>query len=410
MDSFTQIVLGAAVGEATLGNKVGNRAMIWGGLGGFLPDLDVASRFFMNEMDALATHRGISHSLVFAALIAFPLGYLVQQLYQSGVYQRRSFKRGAALLILGLIGFTVNFLPYMVMEKLNLTLVTGTLVSIGLIMLLLQKTYFSVEQDVVETTWRDWYWLFFWSVITHPLLDCFTAYGTQIFLPFSDYRVAFNIISVVDPIYTIPFILFLITAAISRRGSKRRKVVNWLGIAVSCGYLLFCYFHKTKINQVFEDSLAAEGVTYKRYMTGPVIFNNVLWLGVAESDSAFYHGMYSFYDKERRFVHLNTFPKNYHLIEKYQGDPTLEMLKWFSNDYYTILERDDGHLQLNDVRFGIYGGRLTKNSDYVFKFILKNENGKLRGEQSREGRTISRQTFADLWKRINGELEGNYAR
>ena len=40
MDSLTQIVLGAAVGEVVLGKKIGNRAMSWGAVGGAIPDLD----------------------------------------------------------------------------------------------------------------------------------------------------------------------------------------------------------------------------------------------------------------------------------------------------------------------------------------------------------------------------------
>ena len=41
MDSLTQVVLGAAVGEAALGKKIGNRAIVWGGIAGTIPDLDV---------------------------------------------------------------------------------------------------------------------------------------------------------------------------------------------------------------------------------------------------------------------------------------------------------------------------------------------------------------------------------
>ena len=41
MDSLTHIVLGAAVGETTLGNKIGNKALIWGAIAGSFPDFDV---------------------------------------------------------------------------------------------------------------------------------------------------------------------------------------------------------------------------------------------------------------------------------------------------------------------------------------------------------------------------------
>ena len=41
MDTITQMALGAAVGEAVLGRKMGGRAMLWGAALGTLPDLDI---------------------------------------------------------------------------------------------------------------------------------------------------------------------------------------------------------------------------------------------------------------------------------------------------------------------------------------------------------------------------------
>ena len=76
MDSLTQITLGAACGELVLGKKIGNRAMLWGAIGGTIPDLDVLANFFMSEMGALAFHRGITHSFFFAFTTPFIFGWL----------------------------------------------------------------------------------------------------------------------------------------------------------------------------------------------------------------------------------------------------------------------------------------------------------------------------------------------
>ena len=59
MDSLTQIVLGAAVGEAVAGRKLGAKAALWGAIGGTLPDLDVFLRFLKNgpQEDARRTVR-----------------------------------------------------------------------------------------------------------------------------------------------------------------------------------------------------------------------------------------------------------------------------------------------------------------------------------------------------------------
>ena len=77
MDSLTQVVLGAAVGEAVLGKKIGNRAMAWGAVAGTIPDLDVYVRYFTDPMTATEMHRGFSHSILFSVLMAAILGYCV---------------------------------------------------------------------------------------------------------------------------------------------------------------------------------------------------------------------------------------------------------------------------------------------------------------------------------------------
>ncbi|MCC7301183.1 MAG: metal-dependent hydrolase [Bacteroidia bacterium] len=82
MDSLTQIVLGAACGEAVLGRKAGNKALLWGAIGGTIPDLDVFLNPFFHPVDALFVHRGFSHSLLFAFLVAPVMGGLVGRLHR----------------------------------------------------------------------------------------------------------------------------------------------------------------------------------------------------------------------------------------------------------------------------------------------------------------------------------------
>ena len=81
MDSLTQIILGAACGEAVLGKKIGNKALLFGAIGGTIPDLDVlvGGWLYGNEIDAMLFHRGFMHSIVFTVLAAFLLGWLVHK-------------------------------------------------------------------------------------------------------------------------------------------------------------------------------------------------------------------------------------------------------------------------------------------------------------------------------------------
>ena len=81
MDSLTQIVLGAAVGEAVLGKKVGNKAMLFGAIAGTIPDLDVLTCFLSNDaLTAIEWHRGFSHSIVFSMIFAPIFGWLVYKI------------------------------------------------------------------------------------------------------------------------------------------------------------------------------------------------------------------------------------------------------------------------------------------------------------------------------------------
>ncbi len=97
MDSLTQIALGAAVGEAALGKKIGNKAMLYGAIAGTIPDLDVLAGQFTDLVTALEIHRGITHSILFAVVLAPLLGRLVS-LYE----KKATWKEWTWLFFLGL--------------------------------------------------------------------------------------------------------------------------------------------------------------------------------------------------------------------------------------------------------------------------------------------------------------------
>lgn len=82
MDSLTQIVLGAAVGEVAVGKKVGNWAILWGGVAGTIPDLDVFARYFTDNVTALEVHRGFSHSILFSLIFAPIFGWLLTKIHK----------------------------------------------------------------------------------------------------------------------------------------------------------------------------------------------------------------------------------------------------------------------------------------------------------------------------------------
>ncbi|MEP7321130.1 MAG: metal-dependent hydrolase [Saprospiraceae bacterium] len=70
MDSITHLALGACMGEAFAGKKLGNKAMVWGAVAQSIPDIDFITSFWMGTEDNLLAHRGFTHSFLFIALIS----------------------------------------------------------------------------------------------------------------------------------------------------------------------------------------------------------------------------------------------------------------------------------------------------------------------------------------------------
>lgn len=88
MDSLTQFALGAAVGEAVLGKKLGNKAMLWGGICGTIPDLDV----FIPMGNAVADftyHRSFSHSLFVLVLLTPLIAWLGMKIHKHSSSMKR---------------------------------------------------------------------------------------------------------------------------------------------------------------------------------------------------------------------------------------------------------------------------------------------------------------------------------
>ena len=313
MDSLTQIVLGAACGEAVLGKKIGNRALLFGAIGGTIPDLDVFIGRFLygNEIQAMAFHRGFMHSILFAIIGCFIFGWIIHKLYNRG-------------------------------------------------------------KRVETTSLKDWIMLFFWSIFTHPILDSFTPYGTQLFAPFSNYRFAFNNISVADPLYTVPFLLCMIVLMFFNR--KRTRRTWWLkaGIYISSAYMVFTIFNKLYIDSVFKKSFEKAGINYTRFSAQPTILNNILWYSVAETKNNYHLTFYSLFDKSDTADKIITVEKNHNLLD--MSDKNLQTLTWFSNNYFNLSKKEKvGTYQYTDLRYPMLNPDDANTSVFNFTIFMKNK-------------------------------------
>ncbi len=82
MDSITQAALGGLCGELVLRKQLGWRGMAWGLLFGTLPDLDMLAYLWLEPVERLGWHRGLSHSLLCCVLAAVGFGWLLSRLHR----------------------------------------------------------------------------------------------------------------------------------------------------------------------------------------------------------------------------------------------------------------------------------------------------------------------------------------
>lgn len=310
MDSLTQIVLGAAVGEAVLGKKIGNRAILWGGIIGTIPDLDVFLRSLAYDLvHAQELHRGFTHSIAFSIVMAPVFGWLLSKLYR----------------------------------KLD------------------------------EVSWKHWSWFSFWCLFTHPVLDCFTNYGTQFFWPFQ-YRVSFQSIFVADPLYTVPFLIMVIVVLFNKRNKARRKKYNNLGLYMSTGYLLVALILKGFAHLRFANELERQGIEYVEMDTNPTPFNAVLWATMAETEEHYYIGLTSFFDSQDE-IDFGVIEKNHELLGDFAKDDQVQRLIRLTRNWYAIEPADNG-VYFYDLRFGLFDEKQSLR-ELPFGYRIYNENGKV---------------------------------
>lgn len=105
MDSLTHIVLGAVIGEALAGKKLGKKALLLGAIAQSLPDIDFVVSSWMDTSHDVLAHRGITHSFLFILLVTPLLAWGGRKLSQGSGMTRRAW-----LLFFGLELFIHIFL------------------------------------------------------------------------------------------------------------------------------------------------------------------------------------------------------------------------------------------------------------------------------------------------------------
>lgn len=288
MDSLSQIVLGASVQGAILGKYQGRKAYLYGAILGTLPDLDVIIRYG-DPISNMTYHRGFSHSLFVLTAVGIVGAWAI-----SRYHAWRSMP-----------------LPY------------------------------STRRLATAMTL---------ALTTHPILDSFTVYGTQLLWPLQESLsltpASIASMFIIDPLYTLPLLIAMTIGLI--KGSKLgafktgvlahcQRLAIWM-LVISSGYLMLSLGLKYYAQDKAEQTLAAAKIdNITRIKTMPVLPTILMWRTLAE-------------DEQNRFIELrgSTLDKRlpeYRYLTQYADSQAIqaaipqtnqhyaERLNWFSGDW-----------------------------------------------------------------------------
>ncbi len=288
MDPITQGALGAAFAQTRASKKDLAKAALIGCVAGMAPDLDVLIRSSADPLLALDFHRHFTHSLFF-----IPFGAL----------------------------FCAALMHWLVSKRWALS-------------------------------FKQIYLWCFMGYATHGLLDACTTYGTQLLWPLSRERFAWDLVSVIDPLFTLPLLLCVFCAAFGRRQLAVKAGVVWCVVFFSAAGLQ----HQRALEMAETLAQSRDHQTL-RLDVKPSFANLAVWKVVYETDSHFYvdavkPGLFSAriwegdrilkYDQSRDFPWLKAGT---------QQELDVDRFTWFSDGFIALDPNNDG--QLIDIRYSM---------------------------------------------------------
>ena len=330
MDSLTQIVLGAAVAAAIAPARHRRAALAAGAALGTLPDLDSVPMWFLG-LDPV-TNMTWHRGPSHSLLVLVPLAALLWWL----------FKRSGG--------------------------------------------------RVAEAP-RRWYWAITAALVTHPLLDAFTVYGTQLWWPLAAPPAMWSSVFIIDPLYTLPLLAACLVALwVGWRPLAQKALVA--GLALSTAYLGWSLVAKALVEREAERALVAYGLQDAPRFSVPMPFNTLLWRVVVMTPEGFLEGERSLV-ADSGGMGFRRYPSEYRVLGELGEVPAVRRLRWFNHGFMKAEVRD-GRAVLSDLRMGA-------EPDYSFRFIVAEREGDgwraIRPEQA-AWPWQARRRLSQMWERI----------
>jgi inner membrane protein len=206
---------------------------------------------------------------------------------------------------------------------------------------------------------RRWTLALWLVLITHPLLDAMTVYGTQLLQPFSDHPYGVGSVFIIDLAYTLPLIVGVVAAL--RLKNARGQRWNAAGLMVSTLYLAWSFGAQQHVDRIARASLQQAGIPAQGLLVTPSPFNTVLWRLVATTPTQYFEGHHSLLDTQPT-IRWTAHDRGGALIAAHGQEPRVAHMAAFTHGLYSLSEVD-GRLFVTDLRMG-------QEPAYTFRFNL----------------------------------------
>ena len=191
---------------------------------------------------------------------------------------------------------------------------------------------------------------------THGLLDACTSYGTQLFWPFSNERVTWNNISIIDPLFTIPALILVVIAI-----KTKKKIFSFFSIGWIIFYLSLGFIQYERALLAAVELAQVRGHSPERLTLKPSFGNLILWKSIYQHKETFYVDAIRAAQSSTWCAgeSIRVFDYQYHLpnLEKEsQQKKDIERFRWFSQDY---LGYDKERNIVTDVRYSMIPNQIA---------------------------------------------------
>jgi len=247
-----------------------------------------------------------------------------------------------------------------------------------------------------------WLALISLALLTHPLLDAHTAYGTQLFWPLATPPISWATLFIIDPLFTLPLLLgvVVVLAAPDRRWGE---TFMRGALTLSCCYLAWSWVAQGIVRDHARQALADRGLTAAPLFITPTPFNTLLWRVVVLTPDGYLEGFDSLLLDEEG-PDFQSYSDDRAALEAAESVPAVNRLRWFSQGFVRADVTAKGHLLISDLRMG-------QEPLYVFTHRVAEK----RGEEwvatdtallpFSYDRSLIAESLARIWERTNGCYE-----